>query len=46
MHPLDWAEEHGLVYRVTWEDYQLAGQVAIALRGADYLRRSSRRNRR
>ncbi|TYC19808.1 hypothetical protein FXF52_34710 [Micromonospora sp. MP36] len=36
VHPLDWAEEHGLVYRVTWEDYQLAGQVAIALRGADY----------
>ncbi|MEU4645759.1 helicase-associated domain-containing protein [Micromonospora sp. NPDC023814] len=36
VHPLDWAEEHGLVYRVTWEDYQLAGQVALALRGADY----------
>ncbi|MFI9643752.1 helicase-associated domain-containing protein [Micromonospora sp. NPDC051925] len=35
-HPLDWAEEHGLVYRVTWEDYQLAGQVALAVRGADY----------
>ncbi|MFJ6195089.1 helicase-associated domain-containing protein [Micromonospora sp. NPDC092111] len=37
VHPLDWAEEHGLVYRVTWEDYQLAGQVALALRGAGYL---------
>ncbi|WP_328345667.1 helicase-associated domain-containing protein [Micromonospora sp. NBC_00421] len=36
VHPLDWAEEHGLVYRVTWEDYQLAGQVALALRGVDY----------
>ncbi|WP_307871839.1 helicase-associated domain-containing protein [Micromonospora sp. U21] len=36
VHPLNWAEEHGLVYRVTWEDYQLAGQVALALRGADY----------
>ncbi len=36
VHPLDWAEEHGLVYRVTWEDYQLAGQVALALRAADY----------
>ncbi|MEV0156296.1 helicase-associated domain-containing protein [Micromonospora sp. NPDC050686] len=36
VHPLDWAEEHGLVYRVTWEDYQLAGQVTLALRGADY----------
>ncbi|MFE9691877.1 helicase-associated domain-containing protein [Micromonospora sp. NPDC005806] len=36
VHPLDWAEEHGLVYRVTWDDYQLAGQVALALRGADY----------
>ncbi|MEU8387489.1 helicase-associated domain-containing protein [Micromonospora sp. NPDC048843] len=36
VHPLDWAEEHGLVYRVTWEDYQLAGQVALAMRGADY----------
>ncbi|MFI7435503.1 helicase-associated domain-containing protein [Micromonospora haikouensis] len=36
VHPLDWAEEHGLVYRVTWEDYQLAGQVALAVRGADY----------
>ncbi|MFG2064868.1 helicase-associated domain-containing protein [Micromonospora sp. NPDC048871] len=36
VHPLDWAEEHGLVYRVTWEDYQLAGQVALAVRGAGY----------
>ncbi|MGW5666632.1 helicase-associated domain-containing protein [Micromonospora sp. NPDC003776] len=36
VHPLDWAEEHGLIYRVTWEDYQLAGQVALAVRGADY----------
>ncbi|WP_435124907.1 SAP domain-containing protein [Micromonospora tulbaghiae] len=36
VHPLDWAEEHGLVYRVTWEDYQLAGQAALAVRGADY----------
>jgi DNA-binding transcriptional ArsR family regulator len=36
VHPLDWAEEHGLVYRVTWDDYQLAGQVALALRGPDY----------
>ncbi|MDM4719480.1 SAP domain-containing protein [Micromonospora sp. WMMA1363] len=36
VHPLDWAEERGVVYRVTWEDHQLAGQVALALRGADY----------
>ncbi|WP_307812860.1 helicase-associated domain-containing protein [Micromonospora coerulea] len=36
VHPLDWAEEHGLVYRVTWEDYQVAGQVALALRGPNY----------
>ncbi|WP_307799160.1 helicase-associated domain-containing protein [Micromonospora antibiotica] len=36
VHPLDWAEEHGLVYRVTWEDYQLAGQVALAVREAGY----------
>ncbi|WP_327025724.1 helicase-associated domain-containing protein [Micromonospora sp. NBC_01739] len=36
VHPLDWAEEHGLVYRVTWEEYQLAGQVALAVRGVGY----------
>jgi hypothetical protein len=34
--PLDWAEEHGLIYRATWEDYQLTGQVALALRGPQY----------
>ncbi|MFJ8690525.1 helicase-associated domain-containing protein [Micromonospora wenchangensis] len=36
VHPLDWAEEHGLVYRMTWEDYQLAGQVALAVRETGY----------
>lgn len=35
-NPLAWAEEHGLVYNTSWYEFELAGEVTLALRGPDY----------
>jgi hypothetical protein len=36
VNALEWAEEHGLVYNTSWYEFEIAGEVALALRGPDY----------